>query len=196
MVRYKHIDTSSHFTSIVSFFSGLDGQISLLFAQVLYLCDQQRLIGRQMFAIDVVKLPSNASKDKSGWRTDVIRQTEKLEVAAHVMLAHHRANHVWPVEADLAEKEARQVQKLTAEAKKLRTWLADHLNERQGTRGSVRLSNRTNNESAKMATGKGVIQGYCGVAAVDGQQQIIVEAQAQAWGQNRCYQPGDPRTRL
>jgi len=33
---------------------------------------------------------------------------------------------------------------------------------------SVRKSNRTDNESAKMATSKGVIQGYTGVAAVDG----------------------------
>jgi hypothetical protein len=46
----------------------------------------------------------------------------------------------------------------------------------------VRKSNRTDNESAKMATGKGVIQGYTGVAAVDGKHQIIVEAQAHGTG--------------
>ncbi|MGH8701625.1 MAG: transposase, partial [Burkholderiales bacterium] len=34
----------------------------------------------------------------------------------------------------------------------------------------------------KMATGKGVIQGYTGVAAVDGQAQIIVTAQAHGTG--------------
>lgn len=42
----------------------------------------------------------------------------------------------------------------------------------------MRKSNRTDNESAKMATGKGVIQGYTGVAAVDSQHQSIVAAQA------------------
>jgi hypothetical protein len=31
--------------------------------------------------------------------------------------------------------------------------------DRQGAKGSIRKSNRTDNESAKMATGKGVIQG-------------------------------------
>lgn len=46
----------------------------------------------------------------------------------------------------------------------------------------MRKSNRTDNESAKMATGKGVIQGYTGVAAVDGKHQIIVEAQAHGTG--------------
>jgi hypothetical protein len=46
----------------------------------------------------------------------------------------------------------------------------------------VRLSHRTDHESAKMATAKGVIQGYTGVAAVDEQHQIIVEAQAHGTG--------------
>ena len=48
----------------------------------------------------------------------------------------------------------------------------------KGAKGSIRKSNRTDNDSAKMATSKGVIQGYTGVAAVDSQCQIIVEAQA------------------
>ncbi len=43
-------------------------------------------------------------------------------------------------------------------------------------------SNRTDNESAKMATDKGVIQGYTGVAAVDAKHQIIVDAQAHGTG--------------
>lgn len=40
----------------------------------------------------------------------------------------------------------------------------------------MRKSNRTDNDSAKLATGKGVIQGYTGVAAVDRTHQVIVEA--------------------
>ena len=49
-------------------------------------------------------------------------------------------------------------------------------------KGAIRKSNRTDNESAKMATAKGVIQGYTGVAAVDDKHQIIVEAQAHGTG--------------
>lgn len=49
-------------------------------------------------------------------------------------------------------------------------------------KGAIRKSNRTDNASAKMATGKGVIQGYTGVAAVDDTHQIIVEAQAHGTG--------------
>jgi hypothetical protein len=56
--------------------------------------------------------------------------------------------------------------------------------DRKGPSGTIRKSNRTGNESAKMAltTSKGVIQGYTGVAAVDAKHQVIVEAQAQAHG--------------
>jgi Transposase DDE domain len=46
----------------------------------------------------------------------------------------------------------------------------------------VRQSNRTDNQSAKMATDKGVIQGYTAVAAVDHKHQIIVAAQAYGVG--------------
>jgi len=49
-------------------------------------------------------------------------------------------------------------------------------------KGTIRKSNRTDPDSAKMATSKGVIQGYCGVAAVDDAHQIIVEAQAHGTG--------------
>jgi len=54
--------------------------------------------------------------------------------------------------------------------------------DRRGPTGGVRQSNRTDNESAKMGTGKGVIQGYTGAAAVDAKSQIIVEAQAHGTG--------------
>ncbi|MGH8710193.1 MAG: hypothetical protein ACREVA_02560 [Burkholderiales bacterium] len=46
----------------------------------------------------------------------------------------------------------------------------------------MRKSNLTDNDSAKMATSKGVIQGYTGIAAVDSKHQIIVEAQAHGTG--------------
>jgi hypothetical protein len=41
---------------------------------VLLVCERQGLIGREFFAIDGVKLPSNASKAKSGTRADFERE--------------------------------------------------------------------------------------------------------------------------
>ncbi len=75
-------DTQPHFTTIVGFVSSLAEDITRVFTQVLYLCGRQRLIGREMFAIDGVKLPSNASKQKSGTRADFEHQAAKLETAA------------------------------------------------------------------------------------------------------------------
>jgi hypothetical protein len=46
-------------------------------------------------------------------------------------------------------------------------------------------SNITDNESAKMTTSKGTIQGYTGVAAVDKKHQVIVDAQAFGAGQEQ-----------
>jgi hypothetical protein len=135
-----------------------------------------------MFAIDGVKLPSNASKRRSGTRTEFERQAAKLEVAAKTMLQRHREEDAKPVEPDLAAKEAKRIERLKRDAAQIRGWLADHPEERRGVKGSIRKSNRTDNESAKMATGKGVIQGYTGVAAVDGLSQIIVCAQAHGTG--------------
>jgi hypothetical protein len=67
-------------------------------------------------------------------------------------------------------------------AAQIRQWLDDNPTDRTGARGSIRKSNRTDNESAKLATDKGVIQGYCGVAVVDATHQIIVEASAHGTG--------------
>lgn len=175
-------DSAPHFTTIAEFVSRMGGEAAKLFAQVLLLCDRQGLIGREMFAIDGVKLPSNASKHKSGRRADFLRQATKMEAAAQSMLSRHRQNDQSPIEASLAEKEARQIDQLEREAEQMRAWLAANPEDRRGARGKSVLSNRTDNESAKMATDKGVIQGYCGVAAVDARHQIVVEAQAHGSG--------------
>jgi transposase len=171
-----------HFTTIAHFVSTLGPEIARIFAAVVAICDAEGLIGREMFAIDGVKLPSNASKQRSGTRAEFERQAAKLEAAATTMLARHRANDALPVEPDLRVKEEKRIARLQHDAGELRDWLAQHPDDRRGPSGAVRKSNRTDNESAKMATGKGVIQGYTGVAAVDGTHQIIVEAQAHGTG--------------
>ena len=178
-------DTAPHFTTLAAFVSGLGDDVAELFAQVLYLCDKQGLIGRQMFAIDGVKLPSNASKARSGTRADFDKQAGKLEEAARKMIERHRANDVSiTIEDTLDAKAAERLAKLRKEAADLRAWLEANPKDRMGTgkRSSVRLSNRTDREIAKMATSKGVIQGYTGVAAVDARHQIIIDAQAHGTG--------------
>jgi len=179
-------DTAPHFTTFADFVSTLGTEIKPLFKEVLLICDHQGLIGREMFAIDGVKLPSNASKTRSGTRADFQRQADKMEAAAQAMLARHRENDALAVEPTLAEKDARQIERLNREAVQMRQWLSEHPEDRKGAKGKVIKSNRTDPDSAKMATSKGVIQGYTGVAAVDDKHQIIVEAQAHGTGSEQA----------
>ena len=81
-------DSASHFTTLAAFVSSLDSEVTQLFAQVLYLCDRQSMIGREMFAIDGVKLPSNASKAKSGTWADLAHQADKFEASRKKMVEH------------------------------------------------------------------------------------------------------------
>ena len=175
-------DTRPHFTTLAAFVSTLGDDIAHLFSQILFICDKQGLIGREMFAIDGVKLPSNASKAKSGTRADFAHQAAKLEAAVQVMLERHRAEDRHAVEPDLHQKELQRIASLQADAAQMKQWLTEHPEDRKGSKGKIRKSNRTDNDSAKMATSKGVIQGYTGVAAVDAKHQIIVEAQAHGTG--------------
>ncbi len=175
-------DRAPHFTTIAKFVSTLGDDIARVFAAVLVVCDQQGLIGREMFAIDGVKLPSNASKHRSGTRADFERQAETLEAAATQMLQRHRVADTAPTEPDPTMKAAHRIERLERDATQMRDWLTRHPEDRRGAQGRVRKSNRTDNDSAKMATSKGVLQGYTGVAAVDSAHQIIVEAQAHGTG--------------
>ncbi len=144
-------DSQPNFTTLAAFVSELGDLAAKLFAQVLTVCDRQGLIGREMFAIDGVKLPSNAGKAKSGTRADYRRQLEKMEKAAKKLLAQHREADAVPPEPD-AQRQARKLERLQKEAKQLRDWLEAHPQDRKGSKGSVRFSNRTDNDSAKMAT--------------------------------------------
>jgi len=175
-------DQPPHFTTIAEFVSTLGEEIVRVFAAVVAICDHEGLIGREMFAIDGVKLPSNASKQRSGTRADFERQATKLEATAHTILARHRATDAQAPEPPLDDKARQRVTRLERDAAELRSWLARNPAERRGPKGTLRQSNRTDNESAKMATGKGVIQGYTGAAAVDAKHQIVVEAQAHGTG--------------
>jgi len=175
-------DSQPYFTTIAHFVSTLGDDIATVFGAVLAICQRQGLIGGELFAIDGVKLPSNASKHKSGTRADFERQAAKLETTAKSLLARHRTADDNAIEADDTHNARLKIERLQRHAGELREWLATNTEDRRGASGKVVKSNRTDNESAKMATDKGVIQGYTGVAAVDARHQIIVAAQAHGTG--------------
>lgn len=175
-------DQAPHFTTIAHFISTAGGELTRMFGAVVAICDQQGLIGREMFAIDGVKLPSNASKRRSGTRADFERQAEKYEILVRQLVERHAAADAAAVDDAVRAHEERRRQRLEQDGAQLRKWLQAHPTDRRGPTGGLRQSNRTDADSAKMGTGKGVLQGYTGAAAVDAKHQIILEAQAHGTG--------------
>jgi transposase len=170
-------DTQPHFTTIADFVSRMESEIVALFRNVLLICDRQGLIGREMFAIDGCKLPSNASKEWSGTWAELDAKRMKLERAIRRMMQAHRERDAREVHGEMEEREQHYIATLKHQVKKLKAWLDDH-DDKPGKTGKPRKSNVTDNDSAKMKTSHGVIQGYDGVAAVDARHQVVVHAEA------------------
>jgi transposase len=170
-------DSQPHFTTIAGFIRNLGDEIQQIFKQVLLICDRQGLIGREMFAIDGVKLPSNASKEWSGTRADFEKKIDKMECAIKYLLKRHRATDAADQDESLKAARVKQIKTLKASVAKVKGFLKGRADKR-GASGNVVKSNITDNESAKIKTGKGVIQGYDAMAVVDARCQVIVGAQA------------------
>ena len=168
-------DSQPSHAHVAKFVSHLGDQIKPLFAQVLMTCDAQGLIGREMFAIDGVKLPSNASKERSGSFEELRHRAERLEKAADKIVDLHQAQDNATQEQPLEAKRQARIEALRKEAQRTREFLASN-SPRLNRKGQELKTNITDSDSAKMATSKGVIQGYAAQAAVDNAHQIIVAA--------------------
>lgn len=168
-------DAQPSYTHIARFVRELGDDIQTLFTQVLMTCDRLGLIGRHMFAIDGVKLPGNASKERSGTHGELAHRADRLDKAAAKIIAMHQAQDEHG-EADETTQRLRRVQELQHEARATRDFLA-RTPRRLSRKGQELKTNVTDPDSAKMATGKGVIQGYAAQAAVDADHQIIVAAE-------------------
>jgi transposase len=170
-------DTRPHFTTIADFVSSLDVEIAALFRDVLLICDEMQLIGKEMFAIDGCKLPSNASKEWSGTKAEFQKKKQKMERAIRRILKKHRELDHTASNKDVIAADKRYVETLRRQVRKIKEWMDDN-DDKPGKTGDPIKSNITDNDSAKMKSSHGVIQGYDGVAAVDSKHQVVVHAEA------------------
>jgi transposase len=175
-------DTVPHFTTIAAFVSSLSAEITAIFRNVLLVCDEAGLIGKEMFAIDGVKLPSNASKEWSGTTADLKKKAQKMQRAVEHLLSKHKSNDIAEVDQPMQAAAERQIKTLNAAIDKVEKFLATH-EDKIGKSGKPKQSNITDNDSAKMPTSKGVVQGYNGVALADSKHQVVVHAEAFGEGQ-------------
>ena len=170
-------DTRPHFTTIADFISSQNQETVKLFLEVLLICDEMGLIGKEMFAVDGCKLPSNASREWSGTKKDLAHKKEKMEKAIAQIVTKHQEMDKTEVNKAVIEKEKQYADTLREKVKKIKNWLKDN-DDKPGSSGKPRKSNVTDNESAAMKTSHGVIQGYNGVAMVDSKHQVVVHAEA------------------
>jgi transposase len=84
-------DSAPHFTTIADFISAHADEILNLFEQILLICDQQGLLGKELFAIDGCKMSSNASKEWSGTHKELHYKRDKIRrQMQHYMDEHQK----------------------------------------------------------------------------------------------------------
>lgn len=180
-------DTVPHFTTIANFVSSHALEIENLFEQILLICDEQGLLGHELFAIDGCKMSSDASKEWSGTFKELEQKRTKLKKLIH----HHVSEH-----KKLDNNESRDDERIKRTEQAINTLdkaydkIDKFLKTAQprigkGKQNKEVKSNITDNESAKMATSKGTLQGYNGIASADKKHQIIIDAQVFGSGQEQ-----------
>ena len=177
-------DLQPDHSTVADFISRAPDALADLFGQVVLICDRLGLIGKEMFAIDGCKLPSNASKSWSGTHAELDKKRKKIDRAVRRMLQKHREQDTAEQAPDIYEREQTQIKKLRSASRKIKQFLESE-SERKGVSGKTVKSNITDNESAKMKTSHGVIQGYTGVATADNLHQVVVHAEAFGQGQEQ-----------
>ena len=172
-------------STIAAFISSMGEEISRLFTQVLLVCDEEGLLGGTHFSLDGLKLPSNASKEWSGTFEDLEKKKENLERKVREAIREHRAADKRERKRKDTDRDRREkrIRRLKKQAERIEKFLSEK-ERKKGASGKEIQSNVTDNESSKMATSHGVIQGYNANALVDEKHQVIVHAQAFGEGED------------
>ena len=174
-------------STIAAFVSSMKDEILPLFRDILLVCEHENLLGGTFFALDGLKLPGNASKRWSGTLSDIRKKKEKIEQKVKRLLEEQ-------ISADKEDREGlfdplsrqKQIEKLQKQAERIAKWLEEN-DAKIGANGTELQSNVTDNESAKMMTSHGTIQGYNAQALVDREHQVILHAEAFGNGQDNQH---------
>lgn len=177
-------DTRPHFTTIADFVSSMKEEITPLFRDILLYCEELGLIDKTMFAIDGCKISSNASKEWSGTIEDYEKKIEKLEKTIRYIIEKHAMADGDEETRKTKDEEERRIENIRKKINKVKEFMKGY-EDKKGKRGDIKKSNITDNESAKMPSSHGVIQGYNGIAMADSKHQVIVEAAVYGEGQEQ-----------
>lgn len=172
-------------STIAAFVSSIDGEVERLFTKVLLVCEEEGLLGGTHFSLDGLKLSSNASKEWSGTFSDLKKKQEALErKVKEAVHEHRREDKLGSEKSDpVRKKREKRINRLKQKADRIEKFLSEN-DPKIGSQGKEIQSNTTDNESAKMATSHGVIQGYNANAIVDEKHQIVLHSEVFGKGED------------
>jgi transposase len=182
-------------STIAAFISSMQDEIVPLFRDVLVVCEEMGLLGGSFFALDGLRLPSNASKQWTGTHAQLLRKKERMEARVRQLVEEHadqdRRDEDDPSGGTPTGRVNRQkqIERLEKKAARIERFLKEH-GPKCGPRGKEVTSNLTDNESARMWTSHGPIQGYNSQALIDRKHQVIIHAEA--FGHSQDYAHGPP----
>jgi transposase len=162
-------------STIASFISSMQSEIQTLFSNILLVCEELGLLDGTHFSLDGVKLSANVSKEWSGTFDELKHKRDKLqEKLQRVMAEHAQADQQPEVELEQQKKRERRFQ---LQVERLNQFLEEQ-KPKLGSDGKEIQSNAVDNESVKMPSSHGVVQGYNAQALVDSKHQVILAAEA------------------
>ena len=172
-------------STIAAFISSIDKGIESLFTKVLLICEEEGLLSGTHLSLDGLKLSSNASKEWSGTFADLKKKQEALERKVKEAIKEHRqADKKESKKSDLDKvKREKRIKRLKQKADRIDKFLSEN-EPKIGSQGKEIQSNVTDNESAKMATSHGVVQGYNANAVVDEKYQVVLHGEVIGKGED------------
>lgn len=169
-------------STITKFITELGPRLYDVFADVLMVCDEEELLLGTRFALDGLKLPSNASKEWSGTIKYLREKRDKLRRKAEVLAKEHKRTDNRLSKGKSAKVGPTAHEKLMKAVDKL-TGFIETNKPRIGASGKEVQSNITDNESYKMKTSHGTTQGFNAQALVN-EKQIIMHPSIADSGQD------------
>jgi transposase len=172
-------------STIAAFVSSMQEEIIRIFQNVLLICEKEKLLGGTSFSLDGLKLPSNASKEMSGTFEELNHKKKKLEEKVKKLIRkHQKKDKTDDDDEQNIRNQEKQIERLKRCSEKIGKFLEENEPKFNHRRHEIK-SNITDNDSEKMVTSHGTIQGYNGQILVDDKYQIIIHAEAMGKGQDR-----------
>jgi transposase len=162
-------------STIAQFISSMHSEIQTIFSNILLVCEQLGLLDGTHFSLDGVKLSANVSKEWSGTFDELKHKRDKLQEKLQQVIAEHAQADQQP--EIVVERQKKRERRFLLQVERLNQFLQEQ-EPKLGSDGKEIQSNVIDNESVKMPSSHGIIQGYNAQALVDSKHQVILAAEA------------------